>query len=94
MRPRVSVVIPAYRNAKYLALTLDSILAQDFIGYEVIVADHSSDDDTSEVLARYASHPLVRVLSPTPRGGGLSSTGIGSAAWLRGNFSSWYAEMI
>ncbi len=70
MRPRVSVVIPAYRNAKYLALTLDSILAQDFIGYEVIVADHSSDDDTSEVLARYASHPLVRVLSPTPRGGG------------------------
>jgi glycosyltransferase involved in cell wall biosynthesis len=30
MSLRVSVVVPAFRNAEYLAMTLDSILAQDY----------------------------------------------------------------
>lgn len=70
MTPRVSVVVPAYNNAPYLAATLDSILAQDYAHYELVVADHSSTDATAEVLERYASQPKVRVLSPTPAGGG------------------------
>lgn len=70
MTPRVSVVVPAYNNAAYLAATLDSILAQDYQDYELVVADHSSADATAQVLERYASHPKVRVLSPTPAGGG------------------------
>lgn len=70
MSARVSVVVPAFRNADYLALTLDSILAQDYDDYELVVADHSSDDATPQVLERYANHPKVRVLPPTPAGGG------------------------
>ncbi|KPN19578.1 glycosyl transferase [Xanthomonas sp. Mitacek01] len=70
MNPRVSVVVPAYRNAGYLAQTLDSILAQDYDDYELVVADHSSEDGTDQLLLRYADHPRVRVLSPTPPGGG------------------------
>ncbi len=70
MNPRVSVVVPAYRNADYLAQTLDSILAQDYDDYELVVADHSSGDGTEQLLQRYADHPRVRVLSPTPAGGG------------------------
>ncbi|CAM0124775.1 putative glycosyltransferase [Stenotrophomonas maltophilia] len=70
MNPRVSVVVPAYRNVEYLAQTLDSILAQDYDDFELVVADHSSNDGSDELLARYADHPKVRVLSPTPAGGG------------------------
>lgn len=70
MHPRVSVVVPAYRNIEYLAQTLDSILAQDYQDYELVVADHSSNDGTEELLRHYAGHPRVRVLSPTPPGGG------------------------
>ncbi|MBA0264438.1 glycosyltransferase family 2 protein [Stenotrophomonas maltophilia] len=70
MNPRVSVVVPAYRNVEYLAQTLDSILAQDYDDFELVVADHSSNDGTTELLARYAGHPKVRVLDPTPAGGG------------------------
>ena len=70
MTPRVSVVVPAYNNAAYVAATLDSILAQDYPDYELVVADHSSTDATAQVLERYVSHPKVRVLSPTPAGGG------------------------
>lgn len=70
MNPRVSVVVPAYRNVEYLAQTLDSILAQDYDDFELVVADHSSNDGSDELLARYADHSKVRVLSPTPAGGG------------------------
>jgi glycosyltransferase involved in cell wall biosynthesis len=67
---RVSVVVPAFNNADHIALTLDSILSQDFGDFEVVVADHSSRDATAEVIARYATDPRVRILPPTPAGGG------------------------
>ncbi len=70
MQPRVSVVVPAYNNAKFIAGTLESVLAQDYEDFELVVADHSSADSTGDVIARYAEHPRVRVLSPTPAGGG------------------------
>jgi len=70
MNPRVSVVVPAYRNVEYLAQTLDSILAQDYDNFELVVADHSSNDGTDTLLERYADHPKVRILTPTPTGGG------------------------
>lgn len=68
--PRVSVVVPAYNNAAFLKETIDSILSQDYDDYELVVADHSSRDETGEVIARYAGNPIVRILSPTPAGGG------------------------
>lgn len=70
MRPHVSVVIPAYNNAQHVALAIESVLAQRFDDYELVVADHSSSDGTHEILLRYAEHPKVRVLAPTPAGGG------------------------
>lgn len=70
MTPKVSIVIPAYNNVQYIEETLKSVLNQSFKDYEVVIADHSSIDGTADVIARYADHPKVRVLSPTPTGGG------------------------
>lgn len=69
MTPRVSVVIPAYDNEDYIAETMRSVLGQTYADYEVVVADHSSSDRTAEILAGFADHPRVRLLS-TPAGGG------------------------
>ncbi len=68
--PRVSVVVPAYNNADFISQTIESILAQDYTNFEVIVADHSSSDETSDVIRRYEANPRLRILSPTPAGGG------------------------
>ena len=68
--PRVSVVIPAYRSAPFVAETIRSVLAQTYTDYEVVIADHSSDDGTQDVLNTFADEPRVRLLSPTPAGGG------------------------
>lgn len=50
--PAVSIVIPAYNHADFLAQAIDSVLAQDH-PVEVIVLDDGSTDNTREVLARY-----------------------------------------
>lgn len=48
--PRVSVCIPAYQAARYLQAALDSILAQDYPDFEVVVVDNNSSDGTREIL--------------------------------------------
>jgi glycosyltransferase involved in cell wall biosynthesis len=67
--PRVSVVVPSFNNAAFIEETMDSILAQTFEDFELVVADHTSTDDTWERLQRYAADPRVRLLR-TPAGGG------------------------
>ena len=55
--PAVTVVIPAYNSARYISQALDSVKAQTFTNYEVIVVNDGSDD--REELERIVnSHPL------------------------------------
>jgi len=67
--PRVSVVVPSFNNASFIEATMDSILAQTFGDFELVVADHSSEDGTWERLQRYSADPRVRLLR-TDAGGG------------------------
>lgn len=66
---RVSIVVPAFRNAETIEATLDSVLAQTHDDLEVVVADHSSDDGTWDRLQHYADDERVTLLT-TPTGGG------------------------
>jgi glycosyltransferase involved in cell wall biosynthesis len=50
--PRVTVVIPAYNHAGYLAQAVKSVLAQDYPHVELIAIDDGSTDDTAAVLAQ------------------------------------------
>lgn len=84
--PRVSVVIPAYNNAQFLGETIESILSQDYDDYELVVADHSSVDKTGEIIERYAGNPFVRVMTPTPAGGGALANWNRVSGFARGEF--------
>jgi glycosyltransferase involved in cell wall biosynthesis len=75
--PEISVVIPAYNAAKTLRETLDSVLAQTFGDFEVIVVDDGSKDDTAAV-ASATSDPRVRVIS-IPNGGVSRARNLGIA---------------
>ena len=51
--PLISIVIPSYNQAKYIAYNLDSILAQTYSNFEVIFIDDGSKDNTAEILKNY-----------------------------------------
>lgn len=74
---KVSVIIPAYNSARYLPETLQSVLAQTYRHYEVIVVDDGSTDDTRAVVK--AADGPVRYL-PQPNGGPSAARNAGIAA--------------
>lgn len=51
----LSIIIPVYNSSKYLSDCLDSIVRQDSERYEIICIDDGSDDDSLEILKKYAS---------------------------------------
>jgi len=57
--PRVSVCIPTYRGAATLGPAIESVLAQRFGDFELVIVDDQSPDDTAAVVARYAD-PRIR----------------------------------
>ncbi len=67
--PLVSIVVPSYNQGRYIARTLDSILAQDYRPLEIVVMDGGSKDETVAVLEDYARrHPELRWVSEKDRG--------------------------
>lgn len=49
---KVSVILPVFNEAKYIKATLDSIINQNLNGYEVIVIDDGSTDDTLNIVEK------------------------------------------
>lgn len=58
--PLLTVAIPTFNRARYLDLCLASLVPQMREGIELLVLDNASDDDTSAVVAKYASHNALR----------------------------------
>jgi glycosyltransferase involved in cell wall biosynthesis len=72
------VIIPAYNQAKYLEDALQSVFAQTFTHYEIVVVNDGSTDGTAAVAARYADR--IRYFFQENRGlAGARNTGIHQA---------------
>src|SRR5687768_2011753 len=59
MMPQVSVIIPAYNAGKHLAETVQSVLAQTYSGFEIIISDDGSTDNTSGIAQSFGD-PKIR----------------------------------
>ena len=57
----VSIVIPAFRCARYLRQALDSALAQD-VPEEILIIDDCSDDGLEEIVGAYCGYPQIRYI--------------------------------
>lgn len=54
MTPLVSICIPTYNASKHLTECLDSVIAQTFTDFEVIVVDNQSSDETLDIVKSYS----------------------------------------
>lgn len=82
--PRLSVTVLSHNYGRYLAGCLDSILAQSFTDFEVIVIDDCSDDGTPRVLEPYRQDPRVRVVRHEQNRGFVGSLVEGTEELSRG----------
>lgn len=60
--PRVSIVIPSYNHESFVARAIESVFAQTYQDFEIVITDDASTDGSVEVLRSYASKdPRVRL---------------------------------
>jgi len=79
MTPKVSIVIPCYNAGPWIALTIESALAQTWPNREIIVVDDGSRDDSLAIARRYEARD-VRVISQANRGASAArNVGLGAA---------------
>src|SRR5579871_790612 len=79
MNPSIGIVIPAYNACRFLAPTLDAILAQSVADWECVVVDDGSGDNTAALIADYmARDPRIRMVQK-PNGGVSSARNRGFA---------------
>jgi GT2 family glycosyltransferase len=64
--PAVSIILPAYNRRHVIGRAIDSVVAQSFQDWELIVVDDGSTDGTDEVMDR--SDPRIRLIHQSNRG--------------------------
>ncbi|MDR2732782.1 MAG: glycosyltransferase, partial [Fibromonadaceae bacterium] len=62
MKNLISVIIPAYNVETYIGKCLDSVLSQEYGDLEVIVIDDGSTDNTSNIIANYATDSRLKLI--------------------------------
>lgn len=71
--PKVDVIIPTYNTAKYLPIALDSVIAQTFEDWRILLIDDGSTDDTASVIAPYLAQLGTKIKYIRQENGGVSA---------------------
>ena len=67
VRPLVSVITPTYNHARFLGRCLESLLAQTYAHWDLVIVDDGSTDETGEVVRAYPD-PRIRYVRQEHRG--------------------------
>ena len=90
--PRLTLGLPVYNGERFLAASLDSLLAQTFRDFELIISDNASTDRTGEIARQYAvMDPRVRYIHHSAnRGSSFNHNFVIEQA--RGEFFKWVSD--
>jgi len=69
----VSIILPTFNRAKYLSRSIDSVIAQTYSQWELVIIDDGSSDNTQEMLKSYLDqYPNIKYFYHSNRGAALS----------------------
>lgn len=71
-KPLVSIVITSFNYAHYIGQTIESVLAQTYDNWELIISDDGSTDNSLEVIGSF-NDPRIRVIASTTNEGGAAA---------------------
>lgn len=66
--PKVTVYIPTHNYGRYVRQAIESVVNQKFGGWELIVIDDGSTDNTTDVLKKYAGHSKIEIVRQEKKG--------------------------
>ena len=91
--PKISIIIPVYNVEKYLVRCIDSVLAQAFKDFELILVNDGSSDDSGKICDTYAAeYPFIHTLHQENRGtSAAKNTGI---EWAINNSDSEFLTFV
>ena len=84
----VGIIVPIYNVAKYLERCLDSILAQSYTHFYVVLVNDGSNDESLEIAKHYVARDPRFVLFDKPNGGLSSARNVGIGYFARRYASS------
>lgn len=68
----VSVIMPSFNTGEYIAASVESVLAQTYPNWELLIVDDCSTDNTTEVIGRYQDPRIILLKNKTNSGAALS----------------------
>ena len=91
-KPRLTLGLPVYNGERFLAASLDALLAQTFTDFELIISDNGSTDRTRAIAQQYESvDPRVQYVNhPRNRGAAFNHNFVIEQA--RGEFFKWVSD--
>jgi glycosyltransferase involved in cell wall biosynthesis len=66
--PKVSVIMPVYNGERYIVSAIESVLAQTYKNFEIVIVNDGSTDNSREKLSAYRQLPFVQYIEQDNRG--------------------------
>ena len=87
--PRLTVGLPVYNGANYIAESIDALLGQSFSDFELIISDNASTDETGDICRRYEKQDSRVRYFRQPQNIGLAPNHNFVAVQARGELFKW-----
>lgn len=73
MSELVSIIMPSYNTARFIKETVDSVLAQSYTNWELIIVDDCSTDNTDDVVAQFSGDSRIKYIKNNKNSGAAES---------------------
>lgn len=91
-QPKVSVGMPVYNGEKYIRRAIESVLAQEYTNFELVISDNASKDKSPEIYKEYAKKDKRIRFSRNKKNIGLHNNFEKVVKMSKGQYFMWFAD--